>query len=191
MGPGRGGGRLASGTANVGATPRQADIVVSMSVPDPTLDAEPRVGGQPWLTPGVRGIGLASLRSDPGHEIPTALLPSFLVTVLGAPAAAFGLIEGIADALSEVAKVVGWRARRRPSAASGRRRRLHPDRSAARRAARSWPMRLNQRRRSRLRLRAGDGCRSGPWCPVGHGPEVPREGPCGSVEPRAGARHSG
>ncbi len=31
----------------------------------------------------------------------------FLVTVPGAPAAALGLIEGIADALSGVAKVVG------------------------------------------------------------------------------------
>ncbi len=60
-----------------------------------------------WLTPGVRGIGLASLLSDLGHEIPTALLPSFLTSVLGAPAAALGLIEGIADALSGLAKLAG------------------------------------------------------------------------------------
>lgn len=60
-----------------------------------------------WLTPGVRGIGLASLLSDLGHEIPTALLPSFLTSVLGAPAAALGLIEGVADALSGIAKFVG------------------------------------------------------------------------------------
>jgi hypothetical protein len=33
---------------------------------------------QEWLTPGVRGIGLASLLADLGHEIPTALLPSLL-----------------------------------------------------------------------------------------------------------------
>ena len=79
-----------------------------MRKPDPTPDAAaPAPGDQPWLTPGVRGIGLASLLSDLGHEVPTALLPSFLVTVLGAPAAALGLIEGIADALSGVAKVVG------------------------------------------------------------------------------------
>lgn len=79
-----------------------------MHKPDPTPDTTaPAPSGRPWLTPGVRGIGLASLLSDLGHEIPTALLPSFLVTVLGAPAAALGLIEGIADALSGVAKVIG------------------------------------------------------------------------------------
>ncbi len=38
-----------------------------------------------WLTPGVAGIGLASLLADVGHEIPTALLPSLLVSTLGAP----------------------------------------------------------------------------------------------------------
>jgi MFS family permease len=62
---------------------------------------------RPWFTPGVRGIGLASLLSDAGHEIPTALLPSLLTSVLGAPAVALGLIEGIADALSGAAKFVG------------------------------------------------------------------------------------
>jgi MFS family permease len=60
-----------------------------------------------WFTPGVRAIGLASLLSDAGHEIPTALLPGFLGTVLGAPAAALGVIEGIADALSGITKVIG------------------------------------------------------------------------------------
>lgn len=60
-----------------------------------------------WLTPGVRGIGLASFLSDLGHEIPTALLPSFLSSVFGAPAAALGLIEGIADGLSGIAKFGG------------------------------------------------------------------------------------
>lgn len=60
-----------------------------------------------WLTPGVRGIGLASFLSDLGHEIPTALLPSFLSSAFGAPAAALGLIEGIADGLSGIAKFGG------------------------------------------------------------------------------------
>lgn len=68
---------------------------------------EPRPGEDRWLTPGVRGIGLASLLSDLGHEIPTALLPSFLTSVLGAPAFVLGLIEGIADALSGIAKFAG------------------------------------------------------------------------------------
>ena len=38
-----------------------------------------------WLTPGVLGIGFASLLSDWGHEAATAILPAFLAS-LGAPA---------------------------------------------------------------------------------------------------------
>jgi MFS family permease len=63
-------------------------------------------GGR-WLTPGVRGIGAASLLSDLGHEVPTALLPSLLTTTLGAPASALGLIEGVADGLAGVARLGG------------------------------------------------------------------------------------
>jgi hypothetical protein len=38
----------------------------------------------PWLTPGVRGIGAASLLSDLGHVVPNALLPSLLTSTLAA-----------------------------------------------------------------------------------------------------------
>src|SRR5258708_7303200 len=60
-----------------------------------------------WLTRGVVAIGLASLCSDLGHEMTTALLPVFLVSVLGAPAVALGVIEGIADGASAVLKFTG------------------------------------------------------------------------------------
>jgi MFS family permease len=60
-----------------------------------------------WLTPGVRGIGGASLLADVGHEIPTSLLPSLLTNTLGAPAAALGVIEGVADGLAGAARFVG------------------------------------------------------------------------------------
>ena len=60
-----------------------------------------------WFLPGVRAIGVASLFSDLGHEVPTALLPSFLSATLGAPAAALGLIEGIADGAAGVARFAG------------------------------------------------------------------------------------
>jgi MFS family permease len=63
--------------------------------------------GRPWLTPGVRGIGLASLLADVGHEIPTALLPGLLGAITAAPAAALGLVEGIADALSGITRFIG------------------------------------------------------------------------------------
>jgi MFS family permease len=60
-----------------------------------------------WLGPGVAGIGTASLLADVGHEIPTALLPNLLTVTLGAPAAALGLIEGIADGLAGAARLAG------------------------------------------------------------------------------------
>ena len=62
---------------------------------------------QTWFGPSVRGIGGASLLSDLGHEVPTSLLPSFLTTTLGAPAAALGLIEGVSDGLAGAARLGG------------------------------------------------------------------------------------
>jgi MFS family permease len=62
---------------------------------------------EPWLTPGVAGIGTASLLADVGHEIPTALLPSLLTSTLGAPASALGAIEGTSDALAGLARLGG------------------------------------------------------------------------------------
>ena len=62
---------------------------------------------EPWLTPGVRGIGAASLLADAGHEIPTALMPGFLTTTLGASAATVGVIEGVSDGLAGAARLAG------------------------------------------------------------------------------------
>jgi MFS family permease len=77
-----------------------------------------------WLNRGVAGIGVASFFSDVSHEVPTALLPSLLTTTLGAPAAALGTIEGIADGLAGAAKLAGGAladdpARRRATAMGG------------------------------------------------------------------------
>jgi hypothetical protein len=47
-----------------------------------------------WMSPGVGGIGLASFLADVGHEVPTALLPSFVTSTLGAPAAALRADRG-------------------------------------------------------------------------------------------------
>ncbi len=72
--------------------------------------AERLTGGGPderWFLPGVRAIGAASLLSDLGHEVPTALLPSFLSSTLHAPASALGLIEGIADLSGGAARFAG------------------------------------------------------------------------------------
>jgi MFS family permease len=69
--------------------------------------AGPPTAGEAWLTRGVAGIGGASLLADVGHEVPTALLPSLLTSTLRAPAAALGVIEGVADALAGAARLVG------------------------------------------------------------------------------------
>jgi MFS family permease len=56
----------------------------------------------------VIGMGVTSFLSDAGHEMATTILPAFL-TLIGAPAAALGLIEGTADALSSFVKLfAGW-----------------------------------------------------------------------------------
>ena len=77
--------------------------------PQPGQDVDPATAasGDGWLTPGVAGIGGASLLADVGHEVPTALLPALLTSTLRAPASALGLIEGVADGLAGVARLAG------------------------------------------------------------------------------------
>jgi len=77
-----------------------------------------------WFTRSVASIGGASFFADLGYEMPTSLLPSFLTTTLGAPAAALGLIEGFADGLGGVSRLAGGAiaddpARRRKAAVGG------------------------------------------------------------------------
>jgi MFS family permease len=74
-----------------------------MSIPQkalPVARPEPRS----WLNHNVVGIGTASLFSDLSHETATAVLPVFLSS-LGAPPAALGIVEGVADAISSFAKM--------------------------------------------------------------------------------------
>ena len=59
-----------------------------------------------FRNPSVVGIGLGSLLSDTGHEMATAALPGFLSSI-GAPAAALGAIDGVADASVSASKVAG------------------------------------------------------------------------------------
>lgn len=60
-----------------------------------------------WLTPGIGAVGAASFFSDSGHEITTALLPTFLTSALHGSAAALGVIDGFSDALVGVMQLVG------------------------------------------------------------------------------------
>ncbi len=68
------------------------------------MRATPIPGQLRWLNGTVLGIGLASLLSDWSHEIATTVLPAYLAT-LGVAAFWVGLIEGVADGLSSLAKM--------------------------------------------------------------------------------------
>jgi MFS family permease len=69
----------------------------------------PSAAPKHWLNRNILGMGLASLFSDMNHEMATAVLPLFLSSVLGAPAFALGVIEGVADGVSTVFELwSGW-----------------------------------------------------------------------------------
>ena len=59
----------------------------------------------PWFGAGVIGVAGASFFSDTGHEITTAILPSFITATLHASAGALGLVEGLSDGLMGLAKL--------------------------------------------------------------------------------------
>jgi MFS family permease len=80
-------------------------------------------GSGGWLNGTVLGIALASLFSDWSHEIATAVMPAFLAT-MGVAAAWIGIIEGVSDGLSSLAKLASghWTdrlARRKPIVVAG------------------------------------------------------------------------
>ena len=76
-----------------------------------------------WLNRNILAMGWTSFFSDFGHEMATAVLPAFLVSI-GGSAALLGLIEGLADASTSLMKVLsGWYSdyigRRKPFAVLG------------------------------------------------------------------------
>jgi MFS family permease len=81
------------------------------------------LGPGAWLSRSTLGVAAASLFSDISHELATAVLPAVLLALGGGPAA-LGLIEGVADGASTVAKLWGGAAadrlkRRKPLASIG------------------------------------------------------------------------
>lgn len=74
-----------------------------MSSPGPRGRSRPAPA---LVQPNRRRSGpLTSAPGDVAHETTTAILPGFLA-VLGVPAAALGIVEGIADAVASFAKVI-------------------------------------------------------------------------------------
>jgi len=60
---------------------------------------------RPGIPRGVWALGFVSLFMDISSEMIHALLPVFMVSVLGASVAAVGLLEGAAEAIAQVTKV--------------------------------------------------------------------------------------
>lgn len=72
---------------------------------EPVIEGAEELGSSTaWLNRNVAGMCLASLFSDLGHEMATAILPLFIAAI-GASPAALGFIEGASDGASTFAKV--------------------------------------------------------------------------------------
>jgi len=69
-----------------------------------TAPANPAPRHVRWLNATVLGIGLASLLSDMGHEMATAVMPAFVASI-GGGVATLGLIEGLADGVASFTKL--------------------------------------------------------------------------------------
>ncbi|HEY1204435.1 MAG: MFS transporter [Bryobacteraceae bacterium] len=88
--------------------------------PDPAAEPSP----VPGVSRNVFILGLVSLATDASSEMIYPLVPLFLTSVLGAPVAIVGVIEGLAEATASVLKgVSGWLSdrigRRRPLVLAG------------------------------------------------------------------------
>jgi len=80
-----------------------ATMLGTPSKPHPGTDPSDQSPG--WFNRTVVGAGVTSALGDFCYETTTVILPGFLA-VLGIPAAALGLIEGIADAVASFTKML-------------------------------------------------------------------------------------
>ncbi|MCZ7627914.1 MAG: MFS transporter [Microthrixaceae bacterium] len=93
-----------------------------MTPTDPPPEPDP--ADQPErLSRNIKILSLVSFFQDTASEMLYPLLPIFVTSVLGAPPAVLGLIEGIAEATASIGKVASGRLadlrHRRPLVATG------------------------------------------------------------------------
>jgi len=86
-------------------------------------EADIEGGRRGWLTRNVAVLSGVSFLQDAASELLYPILPIFLTTVLGAPVAAVGVVEGAADGVAAISKTVTGRLadrwRRPPLIAAG------------------------------------------------------------------------
>ncbi|ARU04259.1 MFS transporter [Comamonas serinivorans] len=70
-----------------------------------TTDPTPAPGAKPRIHPSVWALGFVSMLMDISSEMIHALLPIYMVAVLGTSVLAVGVIEGMAEATAAVTKV--------------------------------------------------------------------------------------
>ncbi len=68
-----------------------------------------RVDHQAWLTRNFKTLSIVSLLQDTASEMLYPILPLFITGALGAPVAVVGLIEGLADGVAALTKIVSGR----------------------------------------------------------------------------------
>ncbi len=90
----------------------------------PSRDGMGQSDGVQTIPRGVWALGVVSLLMDLSSEMIHSLLPIFLVSVLGASATAVGILEGVAEALVLVVKMVSgtlsdWLGKRKALALAG------------------------------------------------------------------------
>src|SRR3954471_3527687 len=84
---------------------------VPVSVSNGSTGQTDRVRGtrRGWLKPNVRVLSLVSLLQEAASELLYPVLPIFITSVLGAPAAVVGLVEGIAEGAASLTRLVSGR----------------------------------------------------------------------------------
>src|SRR5487761_2692414 len=87
------------------------------------MDAIPKVAHR-GIPAGIWALGFVSMFMDISSEMIHALLPVYMVTVLGTSALTVGIIEGIAEASASITKVFSgalsdWLGKRKPLVAVG------------------------------------------------------------------------
>lgn len=82
-----------------------------------------RVDRRVWLTRNLKTLSVVSLLQDTASEMLYPILPLFITGTLGAPVAVVGIIEGLADGVAALTKIVSGRLadrwRRRPLIGAG------------------------------------------------------------------------
>jgi MFS family permease len=87
---------------------RSTSPYLEKTLTGPTLIGSDVVA-RPWLTPNLKTLSGVSLMQDAASELLYPVMPIFLTVTLGAPAAVVGAVEGFAEGVAALTKLVAGR----------------------------------------------------------------------------------